>query len=438
MHSENGISDEASQYWSVLVGDVLEQLALLPDASVQCVVTSPPYWGLRDYGTATWEGGDPSCQHNARSGDLRFTHPISAKQSSNAGSAGSAGEKCHHCGAKRVDAQIGLELSPAAYVAALVGVFREVRRVLADDGVVWLNLGDSYCNTDKWGGGGLNTGKQTVANDGSIPSWTVRRRKQPFGMKPKDLVGIPWMTAFALRDDGWYLRRDIIWHKPNPMPESVRDRCTSSHEYIFHLSKSERYFYDAEAVAELASDAMVQQIEQGYDGLGLKDYEGAGVQNPSTVKGRIIANARKRADQFGGKKYNGKNESSGDRTKIGFNEQWDGKHSDWSVYTGRPTRNLRSVWTIPTQPYPEAHFATFPATIPERCIKAGSRLGDTILDPFCGSGTTGQVAIQLGRSFIGIELNPTYAELARRRIDVAAPLFASEVSPALGDQADRP
>jgi DNA modification methylase len=316
-----------TQTWHLLTGDVRERLAELPDASVQCCVTSPPYWGLRDYGT---------------------------------------------------DGQLGLEPTPAAYVASLVAVFREVGRVLRDDGTLWLNLGDSYC-----GGGGyapdapsnLAGSKQTTIGGACK---TTAATKTPSGLKPKDLVGIPWRLAFALQADGWYLRSDIIWNKPNPMPESVTDRPTKSHEYVFLLTKSARYFYDAEAVRE--EGPTYTRKAGGYKGF--------------------------------------------DKTHIGMNQK--GGMADKDTTT--VGRNCRSVWTITTQPYPDAHFATFPEALPERCIKAGTKLGDTVLDPFAGSGTTGQVAVQLGRSFIGIELNADYADLARTRIGGAAPLFAQEIA----------
>jgi DNA modification methylase len=313
-----------------------------------------------------------------------------------------------------------------------VGLFGEVRRVLADDGTLWLNLGDSYSQSGRGGNPDDSPHRKQATNRGSISvgsgsqlhagfhenarqAGAVSRAwsgKAPEGLKPKDLVGIPWRVAFALQADGWYLRSDIIWSKPNPMPESVTDRPTRAHEYIFLLTKSARYFYDSAAIAEPASDAMVMEVEQGYDGEGIKDYASAGVQNPSSVKARIIANARKRADRFGGNKHNG------DTTQ----------HSDGSVYTGRPTRNRRSVWTVTTQPFPEAHFATYPEKLIEPCILAGSKTGDTILDPFCGSGTTGAVAIRHQRNFIGIELNADYIQIARRRIGAVAPLFAGEAT----------
>lgn len=306
--------------WQVLIGDVRTRLADLPDGSVQCVVTSPPYWALRDYG---------------------------------------------------VDGQIGMEATPDAFVAELVAVFREVRRVLAKDGTLWMNLGDSYLAQQ---GNGFNGQKRLDHANRNV------KVQRPAGMKPKDLAGIPWMVALALRADGWYLRSDIIWSKPNPMPESCTDRPTKAHEYIFLLAKSERYYYDAAAIAEMSA----------YVG------EQAG----------ICRGTKRRATAMG-------REPSGNEVPG----------ANWIQ---PDTRNARSVWTITTQPYPDAHFATFPEAIPERCIKAGSRLGDTVLDPFTGSGTTGQVAVRLGRSFIGVELNPQYAELARKRIGSAAPLFATE------------
>lgn len=350
--------------WEIRVGDVREQLALLPEASIQCCVTSPPYWGLRDYGMA---------------------------------------------------GQIGLENSAEDFVASLCEVVTAISRVLADDGTLWLNLGDSYAGGGNYRGiTSENTlsAKQASNRGARGTSQSLGALGKGAGVGSKNLVGIPWRVAFALQAAGWYLRADIVWSKPNPMPESVTDRPTKSHEYIFLLTKSPCYYYDADAIAEPASLAMYAEVEQGYDGLGLKQYAAAGVQNPSSVKARIIANARR------------KNEQSGDRRKIGFNDRWDAKEA--AADSQLLTRNARTVWTINTQPYPGAHFATFPEAIPDRCIKAGSRLGDTVLDPFAGSGTTGQVAIQLGRSFIGIELNPDYARLARERIGGAAPLFAVE------------
>jgi len=344
-----------------MVGDVREQLRLLPDVSVQCAVSSPPYWGLRDYGHTS---------------------------------------------------QIGLEPTPEAFVEALVSVCGEVHRVLKSDGVLWLNLGDTYCNSDKWGGGGANTGKHTLEHDGTPASWkAVRRRWHGIeGIKPKDLIGIPWMVAFALRSAGWYLRSDVVWSKPNPMPERVTDRPTKAHEYVFLLTKSERYYYDAGAIKNPTAESTLKEVEQGYDGTARKDFTGTGAQDASAVKSRIVARLRDKQRGHG-------------RRHEGFNRRWDEMSKAEQMAVGS---NARSVWTFTAANYPDAHFATFPEALPERCIKAGSRVGDLVLDPFCGSGTTGAVALRLGRSFVGIELNPAYAELARVRIGSAAPLFAQE------------
>ena len=308
--------------FTVHIGDVLDKIKSIPDESVQCCVTSPPYWGLRDYGH---------------------------------------------------DGQLGLEKTPEEYVQKMVQVFREVNRVLRKDGTLWLNLGDSYARTgDK---GDCKDPKHPEGRNGQ----SVAVNGKIAGLKPKDLVGIPWRVAFALQVDGWWLRQDIIWAKPNPMPESVTDRCTKSHEYIFLLTKRAKYYYDADAVKEDSVD-------------------------PESLSGR-----RKRNHQ----KFDGQ---QGSDTRVGF-EKLDGQKY--------PERNARSVWTITTQPYPGSHFATFPEAIPERCIKAGSKKGDMILDPFTGSGTTGEVALRLERNFVGIELNEKYAkELAIPRLENVCPLFA--------------
>jgi DNA modification methylase len=308
---------------TILTGDCREVLKTLPDCSVNCAVTSPPYWGLRDYGTATWEGGDPACEHNARTGDLRFSHPISAKQASNAGSAGSAGSICQKCGARRIDAQIGLERTPEEYVASMVGVFREVRRVLRDDGTLWIVIGDSFNAYN----GNRGTGSRYAGN---------REEREPdlptgYGLacptlKPKDMVGIPWRVAFALQADGWYLRSDIIWAKPNPMPESVTDRPTKSHEHIFLLSKSATYYYDAEAIREPEATATKDRYEY----------------------------------QFAGEKRKAIRDEQGIRIR--------GTPDSFEYKEGR---NKRDVWTVPTAPYSGAHFATFPPALITPCILAG-------------------------------------------------------------------
>lgn len=262
-----------------------------------------------------------------------------------------------------VPAEIGLEQTPEQYIAAMVEVFRCVRDVLADDGTLWLNIGDSYFSTTKGTGGTAKSGLNAKRlEDGSLhPSRKSQPTNQGYkisagetGCKPKDLIGIPWMLAFALRDDGWYLRQDIIWAKPSPMPESVRDRCTKSHEYVFLLSKSERYFFDSEAIKE-----------------------------PAITAGKTVKN------------NNGKNAQMG---KYG------------------ETRNRRSVWNVASSPYKGAHFATFPPALIEPCILAGSRVGDVVLDPFMGSGTTAMVAANLGRQYIGCELNESYRDLQNERM----------------------
>jgi len=294
----------------------------IKDGTVQCCVTSPPYYGLRDYG---------------------------------------------------ISDQIGLEPTPDEYVAKLVSVFREVKRVLKDDGVLWLNLGDSYAGSSKGQGRKGTTSAKQITNYGSYHG--VSRMNYADDVKDKDLIGIPWMVAFALRADGWYLRSDIIWHKPNPMPESVKDRPTKAHEYVFLLAKSQKYYYDNEAIEEKS----------------MSDFSGGCV---------------------GGKKY----------TEVGYNPQ------SGNEYVSDGMRNKRSVWTITTQPFKGAHFAVMPEKLVEPCVLAGSRPGDLILDPFAGSGTVGVVAQKLGRGFIGIELNPDYVKLAEARL-IATPqsLFSQSV-----------
>lgn len=310
----------------ILQGDCREVLKTLPECSVHCCVTSPPYFGLRDYGCA---------------------------------------------------GQIGLESTPDAYVAELVAVFREVKRVLRDDGTLWLNLGDSYAGSGKgrWGdGNSYATGKQATSK-GTTQGNLVKSATPD--CKPKDLIGIPWRVAFALQADGWYLRQDIIWHKPNPMPESVTDRCTKAHEYIFLLAKSPRYYYDADAVKEQQTESTVARAAYGWNGR--TDDNSNGARTGSTFK-RMA--------------------ESGE--KIG-------------TIPSDGLRNKRSVWTVSTKPYREAHFATFPPDLIQPCIRAGCPAGGTVLDPFGGSGTTGEVAASEGRKAILIELNPQYVKLAQGR-----------------------
>jgi DNA modification methylase len=362
----------------LLEGDCRGVLPSLEAQSVQCCVTSPPYWGLRDYGTATWEGGDQECKHFV--GEIRTGLGMAALGERYAGGGHKVSEpkpmtakgECPHCGARRIDAQLGLEATPEEYIAKMVAVFREVGRVLRDDGTLWVNMGDSYAGSGTYQtsrpGNPINNSKASNRNGcGSVP-----------GLKAKDLCGIPWMLAFALRSDGWYLRSDIIWHKPNPMPESVTDRPTKSHEYIFLLSKQERYYYNADAIKE---------------------------PRVNDRKGVVLG----RGDQSFSQAYNG----------IRNGPQRDNSGG----YTTGDDRNKRSVWTVATQPYADAHFATFPEDLIKPCILAGSRPGDTVLDPFAGSGTTGKVAIECGRLAILIELSPAYVNLARDRTNVAAGFF---------------
>ena len=294
---------------NLVLGDCRNVLPTLPAGSVHCCVTSPPYFGLRDYGHEN---------------------------------------------------QIGLERTPEAFVQELVEVFREVRRVLRDDGTLWLNLGDSYNAYN------ANRGASTSISDGTAGRGhpTHRRGLTTPTLKNKDLIGIPWRVAFALQDDGWYLRQDIIWHKPNPMPESVRDRCTKAHEYLFLLSKGARYHFDSEAIKEPA----------------IKGAAGSTFNKGKTATHQLGRSSDKdRADSS--------------------------------------TRNRRSVWSVTTKPFKGAHFATFPPDLIEPCILAGCPAGGTVLDPFMGSGTTAAVSLQHGRQFVGVELNPEYLELARRRVD---------------------
>ena len=299
---------------TILYGDCRETLCgFLPNSARMCV-TSPPYYGLRDYG----------------------------------------GE----------DNQIGQEQSPEEYINQLVEVFRQVKNVLTDDGTLWLNIGDSYYNYRP--GKGQALVQQTVSRTKQdLPDKCAKRANKLDGLKEKDLIGIPWMLAFALRADGWYLRQDIIWHKPNPMPESVKDRCTKSHEYIFLLSKNKKYYYDNNAIKEPAKD------------WGTRD------------------------------RTNGKyhNEGTGLQPHSGLNKSY-------------PTKNKRSVWSITNKPYKGSHFATFPPDLIEPCIKAGSQLNDIILDPFMGSGTTAMVAKSLGRDYIGCELHQDYQPLIHKRIGI--------------------
>lgn len=334
------------------LGDSLTILKTLDTASAHTCVTSPPYWGLRDYG---------------------------------------------------VDGQLGLEKTPEEYVENMVRLFREVRRVLRDDGTLWLNLGDSYC------GGGNNRGKSSPISSkqksnagatGQVAKHGVHKFKSE-NIKPKDLVGIPWRVAFALQADGWYLRQDIIWHKPNPMPESVRDRCTKAHEYIFLLSKSRKYYFDNDAIREPC-------ISSGPSGNKQRK------QRPSQ---EILG----RGSQAGSVPWGGSFHDHQNDLVVGQRIKEKRNHPGG--------KNKRSVWTVTPKPFKGAHFATFPLDLIEPCVLAGAPPGGTVLDPFMGSGTTGVAAKKHGRDFIGIELNPEYFEIAKGRIGAVAESKARRYAP---------
>jgi len=355
-------------------GDSLKVLKTFPDSFVDCCVTSPPYWGLRDYGTAKWEGGDEKCDHRTFDNDI-----VNAgeKQKTNAGSNRTFKDICKRCGATRIDAQMGLEKTPEEYVNKMVEVFREVRRVLKDEGTLWLNLGDTYsahkdCKSvsDSLRVGGKSE-SANIIEKGMSHSHNTKMLKS-VGLKNKDLIGIPWRVAFALQSDGWYLRQDIIWAKPNPMPESVTDRCTKSHEYIFLLAKSQKYYFDNVSIQEPAF----------YD----------------NCKDEIMK---------GSAKYKNSGQTIAERPHARWNKNINGKR----------IRNKRSVWIVPTKPFKEAHFATFPEKLIQPCILAGCPQYGIVLDPFMGAGTTALVAEKLNRKWIGIELNPEYIKIANERID---------------------
>lgn len=416
-------------------GDALECLRRLPDECVQVCVTSPPYWGLRDYGTGKWEGGDPSCDHSKSTSDKSGPDsPFSRSNNVNHSSEGWIGKICGKCGARKIDNQFGLEPTPQEYVEKMVAVFEEVRRVLRKDGTLWLNMGDSYagnCGAQGRQGKSEELAGRSACAERQIAAAAKKEHntgstKNLGGLKPKDLCGIPWRLAFALQTAGWYLRCDIIWSKPNPMPESVKDRPTKSHEYLFLLAKSERYYYDAAAIRERISDASIKRISepsfQQQTG-GEKDYSHG--TNQSRSARRAVENFSKKVKKPTGW-ATGKDHSTMNWAKEkGYGEVKEGnapdRYSDLDIETMKNMgRNKRSVWEIATYPCPEAHFATFPPALVEPCILAGSRSGDVVLDPFSGSGTTGDIALRHGRKFIGFDLNEKYCrELAAPRLAAA-------------------
>jgi len=362
----------------IVTGDVRERLRGLADNSVHACITSPPYWGLRSYIAE----GDP-------------LKPL----------------------------EIGLEQTYSEYIEKMVAVFREVRRVLRADGTLWLNLGDSYNS-----GTAFNQAKQSGLDspprygEASQAGWG-KHRSLAIGLKPKDLFGIPWRVAFALQADGWWLRQDIIWSKPNPMPESVTDRCTKAHEYVFLLSKSERYYYDAEAILEDCSPNTHARLSQNVQAqIGSERAHAGGKTN-----GNMKAVGR---DSWKGSTFDGPRDlvvrpDTGRKRASAGSGIKNNDSMDAALAIMPLRRNKRSVWEVSTQSFSEAHFATFPPALIEPCILAGCPKGGTVLDPFGGAGTTGLVADRLQRDAILIELNPEYAAMARRRIDGDAPLFSA-------------
>lgn len=336
---------------TILIGDALATLRTLPSRCVQCVVTSPPYYELRDYG---------------------------------------------------VPGQYGLEPTLDAWLDRMMAVFDEVHRVLKPTGTLWLNIGDSYANDDKWGG--ATSGKHAQGLHGET---SIGRKKRRTGFKPKDLMLVPFRLALALQAAGWWVRSDIIWNKPAPMPESVTDRPTRAHEYVFLLTRSERYYYDAAAIREpLAAKTYttfgIPHKPQGNDALG---------NVKSDNWGRTIAERRPKVWTASAEPHDKQRGHS--RRHAGFNDHWDHITKAEQQALGC---NKRDVWTVAAANFPEAHYATFPPALIEPMILAGSRPGDLVLDPFMGSGTTAVVAAQHGRDYLGIELSHEYAEMARRRI----------------------
>ncbi len=343
-----------------------EMLADGGAGQVQTIITSPPYWGLRDYG---------------------------------------------------VDGQLGSEPTLNEFIANMVDVFSLCWELLADDGTLWVNMGDSYS---------ANRGKQPAPTNTRNKSGHVTRSKVQDGLKPKDIVGQPWRLAFALQEFGWYLRQDIIWHKPNPMPESVRDRCTKSHEYIFLLTKSERYFFDQEAILEPVSQnthaRMSQNVQAQISSARANGNIKAVGRTPNTPAGWATGTDRQKENKLLGRYTDARKIYPG--SGVGFGRGFDEKTKprvknnqsfDESMAIMPTERNKRSVWTIPTESFKGAHFATFPKALVEPCILAGSRSGDIVFDPFMGSGTVAQVAQNLGRKWVGAELNPEYIKLQKER-----------------------
>lgn len=356
----------------ILQGNVFDKVKELKDNSIDCVVTSPPYWGLRDYGTATYKGGDSNCKHTITDGivDNKNNKLIERPDRS------SDKKNCVKCGAIRIDDQLGLEPTYQEHIKNIVNLFKEIKPKLKDSATIWLNYGDSYATTVN-GTKVKNMKKNGVGRKGDDRAFVDK----PFStiqdsLKPKDLVMIPNRIAIALQDDGWWIRSEIIWHKPNPMPESIKDRPTSSHEKIWLITKSKNYYYDHESIKEPIKNSSKIRLNQNIE------------------------------NQKGSTRANGGMKSNGNMKAVGYEK-----------------RNKRNVWTVSTKPCKEAHFATFPKDLIEPCIKAGCPEGGIVLDPFGGSGTTGIVASLNNRKSILIELNKNYIEIANKRIEKEVGLF---------------
>lgn len=356
---------------TIYTGDSLAVLKTFPDESVNCFISSPPYFGHRDYGTDKWEGGNPMCEHRVTN---RPADNKNKKAIIHGVRPGANASVCELCGATRVMTQIGLEQTPEQYVARLVAVFHEAQRVLRKDGTLWLNLGDSWASAKSR----YSSSPQTLS--GKSRNEPTSRNKPDLrhaGYADKQLLGIPWRVAFALQDDGWILRSDIIWGKKNPMPESVKDRVTKAHEYVFMFAKSGRYYFDGDAIREPAA----------YDGrkdTRLKKSE-------KYTKGVVPGTSAQTMATDGA-------------------ERW--TKDDQGNYV----RNKRSVWMLTSEPSTHAHYAAFPKKLIEPMILAGCPKDGIVLDPFMGSGTTALVARALGRHYVGIDLNPEYVALAQDRL----------------------
>ena len=426
-------------------GNAPEVLRTLPDESANCCVTSPPYWGLRDYGTEPHVyGGNPSCEHEwmteivpTEIGKGNWTQGTNGCGEQQPGGCAAKREPiraeastgfCLKCGAWL--GSFGLEPTPELYVDHAVMIFREIRRVLQPDGTLWLNLGDCYATGagrvgncpgggdqgKRWRDptlGGYRETRQGDPKNGFVKGPLVQPNRMPLeGLKPKDLVGIPWMVAFALRADGWYLRSEIIWHKPNPMPESVKDRPTTAHERIFLMSKAERYYYDYEAVKESAQSRRDERPfgkrDSGEHGQSGRVYTAKSWNMSVFHKGKNVIvhpNVGKK------RKPAGRDTGKGRAPEVDYTEEVP------------EYRNRRSVWTVPTAPYSGAHFATFPPDLIIPCILAGCPAGGTVLDPFAGTGTTGKVAERFERKAVLIDLNDKYLELMKRRNNQRSLIF---------------